>query len=171
MENPECLYSLSFGPIFKKSCVENIMKYLSLDSDLYVLDVYIKLLRIAAALLTPSVIRILNDSRISGIVQQDWKITRVTPVYDDKRDRSNYRPTSVLGSINMIMERNDHSQILSYFIKHNLIIIYQFAFLKKTLPQDVSIVWLMITMKPWTRVNLLWWFLLTSKSALTPSIM
>ena len=73
----------------------------------------------------------MNNSRISGIVLKDWKITRVTPVYDDKRDRSNYRPTSVLGSISMIMERIDHSQILSYFIKHNLIIIDQFAFLKK----------------------------------------
>ena len=31
----------------------------------------------------------------------------------------------------MIMERYVHSQILSYFIKHNLIIIDQFAFLKK----------------------------------------
>ena len=30
----------------------------------------------------------------------------------------------------MIMERKDHSQILSYFIKHNLIIIDQLAFLK-----------------------------------------
>ena len=115
----------------KKSCVENIMKSLSLEGHLDVLDIYSKLLRIAAALLTPSVTRILNNSRISGIVLHDWKITRVTPVYDDKRDRSNYRPTSVLGSISMIMERNDHSQILSYFIKHNLIIIDQFAFLKK----------------------------------------
>ena len=114
---------------FKKSRVENIMKSFSLDSNLDVLDS--KLPRIAAALLTPSVTRILNNSRISGIVLQDWKITRVTPEYDDKRDRSNYRPTSVLGSISMIMERNDHSQVLSCFIKHNLIIIDQVAFLKK----------------------------------------
>ena len=115
---------------FEKSCVENIMKSLSLDSNLDVLDIYSKSLRIAAVLLTPSVTRMLNNSRISGIVLQDWTITRVTPVYGDKRDRSNYRPTSVLGSISMIMERNDHSQILSCFIKQNLIIIDQFEFLK-----------------------------------------
>ena len=114
------------------------MLSLSLESHLDVLDIYSKLLWIAAAPLTPSVTRILNHSRISGIVLQDWKITRVTPVYDDKRDRSNYRPTSVLGSISMIMERNDHSQILSYFIKHNLIIIDQFAFLKKTFYHRMS---------------------------------
>ena len=53
------------------------MKSLSLDSNLDVLDIYSKLLRIAAALLTPSVTRILNNSRISGIMLQDWKITRV----------------------------------------------------------------------------------------------
>ena len=40
----------------------------------------------------------------------------------------------------MIMERKDHSQIVSYSIKHNSIIIDQFAYLKNTLPQDVSIV-------------------------------
>ena len=31
----------------------------------------------------------------------------------------------------MIMERKDHSRVLSYFIKHNLIIIDQFAFKNK----------------------------------------
>ena len=138
MGNPECLYSLSFGPIQRKSCVENIMKSLSLDNNLDVLDIYSKLLRITAALLTPSVTRILNISRISGIVLQDCKITRVTPVYDDKRDRFNYRHTPVLGSISTIMERNDRSQILSYIIKHNLIIIDQFVFLKKPLYHRMS---------------------------------
>ena len=93
----------------------------------------VPLLRIAAEMLTPSVTRILNHSLISGVVPQDWKIARVTPVYKrkgDKNDRSNYRPISVLGSISMIMEREVHSQILSYFIKHDLITIDQFAFLK-----------------------------------------
>ena len=39
----------------------------------------------------------------------------------------------------MIIEGNVHSQILSYFIKHKAIIIDPFAFLKNTVPQDVSI--------------------------------
>ena len=60
---------------FKKSCVENKMKYLSLDSNLNVLDINSKLIRTDGALLTPSVTRILNNSRLSGIVSQDWKIT------------------------------------------------------------------------------------------------
>ena len=55
-----------------------------------------------------------------------------------KRDRSSYRPVSVLENISMIMERNDLSQILCYFIKHNLIFIDQFAFLKKTLYHRMS---------------------------------
>ena len=75
------------------------MKSISLENNLDVLDIYSKLLRIAATLLTPSVTRILSNSRISGIVLQGWKITRVTPVYDDKRDRSNNRPTSVLSEV------------------------------------------------------------------------
>ena len=93
------------------------MKSLSLDSNLNVLDIDSKLLRTAAALLTPSVTRILNNSRISGIVPQDWKITPVTPVYKgkgDKRDRFNYRPISVSGSICMIMkERITHTSYLT----------------------------------------------------------
>ena len=55
------------------------MKFLSLDSNLDS-----KLLRIAAALLTPYVTRILHNSRVSGIVPQDWKVTRVSPVYKVK---------------------------------------------------------------------------------------
>ena len=55
------------------------MKSLSLDSNLDVLDIDSKLLRIAAALLTPSVTRILNHYLISGVVPQDWKIARVKP--------------------------------------------------------------------------------------------
>ena len=105
MPDPGNLYSLSFEPI-KKSCVENIMKSLSLDSNLDVFDIDSTLLRIAAAMLTPYGTRILNNSRISGIVPQGWKITQVTPAYKGKgykRDRSNYRPISVLGSISMIM--------------------------------------------------------------------
>ena len=132
-KNPECRYSFSFEPI-RESCLENIMKSPSLDSKLHVLDIDSELLRIAAALSTPSVTRILNHSLISGVVPQDWKIARVTPVHKgkgDKNDRSNYRPLSVLGSISMILEREVHSQILSYFTKHDLITIDQFAFLKK----------------------------------------
>ena len=40
----------------------------------------------------------------------------------------------------MIMEREVHSQILSYFIRHDLITIDQFALLKNILLQDVSTV-------------------------------
>ena len=151
MPDPGNLYSLSFEPI-KKSWVENIIKSLSLDSNLDVFDIDSTLLRITAAMLTPSVTRILNNSIplirelfkiLVKDVPQDWKITRVTHAYKGKgykRDRSNYRPISVLGSISMVMERKDHSQILSYFIKHNLIVMDQFAFLKTTLPHDVSFV-------------------------------
>ena len=141
-KHPECRYSFSFEPI-RESCVENIILSLSWDRNLNVLDIDSKLLRIAAELLTPSVTRTLNHSLISGVVPQDWKIARLTPVYkgkEDKNDRSNYRPISVLGSISMIMEREVHSQILSYFIKHDLITIDQFAFLINILLQDVSTV-------------------------------
>ena len=60
------------------------MKSLSLDSNLDVLDIDNKLLRIAAELWTPSVTRILNNSLISGVVPWDRKIARVTPVYKGK---------------------------------------------------------------------------------------
>ena len=90
--NPVCLYSFSrFHLNQLKSCLENIMKYLPLDSNLDS-----KMPRLAAALLTPSIARILNNPRISGKVPQDWKITRVTLVYKvkngDKRERSDCRP-------------------------------------------------------------------------------
>ena len=89
------------------------MKPLSSGRNLDILYIDDKLLRNAAALLTPSV------TMIRGVVPQDWKIALVTPVRKgkrDKRDRSNYRPISGIRSISIIMEREVHSQILFHFI-------------------------------------------------------
>ena len=92
-----------------------------------------KLLSLAAALIAPSLSNILNLSLKSGIVPNDWKLARVTPIYKgkgDKNDKNFYRPISVIATISMIMEREVHSQIMTYFTVHNLITIDQFAFLK-----------------------------------------
>ena len=109
------------------------LKSLSHDSHLDVLDMDTKLLRYGATLLAPSITQVLNHSLMSGSLPSDWKLARVTPVFKgkgSKNDQSNYRPISVLGCISMIIEREVQSQLMTYFTKHDLITIDQFAFLK-----------------------------------------
>ena len=59
--------------------------------------------RIPARLLKDSCFSILifNASLASSVFPQDWKIARVPPIYKagDKRDRDNYRPISVLSTV------------------------------------------------------------------------
>ena len=109
------------------------LKSLSPESRLDVLDMDTRLLNSGASLLAPSVTALLNRSLFSSTLPKDWKLARVIPIYKGKgpkTEESNFRPISILGSLSMIIEREVQSQLLSYFIKHDLITIDQFALLK-----------------------------------------
>ena len=103
------------------------------ESHLDVLDMDTRLLNCGASLLAPSVTALLNLSLFSSTLPKNWKLARVIPIYKGKgpkTEESNFRPISILRSLSMIIEREVQSQLLSYFIKHDLIAIDQFAFLK-----------------------------------------
>ena len=131
-KNPDCIYSFKFTDV-KESCVLEKLKSLSYESHLDVLDMDTKLLRYGADHLATSVTAIMNQSLKIGNLPSDWKLARVTPVYKgkgSKTEKSNFRPISVLGCISMIMEREVQSQLMAYFIEHDMISSDQFAFLK-----------------------------------------
>ena len=131
-KNPKCIYSFQFKQIEEKSVLKQL-KRLSYDSHLDVLKLDTKLLRIGASLLSPSLTCLMNMSMQQGVVPDEWKLAKVTPIYKGKGDKNkecNYRPISVIASISMMMEREVHTQIFEYFIQHDLITLDQFAFLK-----------------------------------------
>ena len=56
------------------------------------------LLKLSFAFIASSLTRIFNLVISTGIIPNDWKSARVTPIYkaDSKVDPANYRPISVL---------------------------------------------------------------------------
>jgi hypothetical protein len=64
----------------------------------------------------------------------DWKLSRVTPIYKGKGSRkecNNYRPISVIPHVAKIAEKNVQKQLLSYLISHDIISVNQSAFRPK----------------------------------------
>ena len=99
-----------------------------------VLDIDSKLMSIAHELITPIITTLINMSLTIGVVLDDWKLSRVTPIFKgkgDANDENNYRPISVIGHVSKILEKNVQIQLIKYLIDHDLISIDQSAYLKK----------------------------------------
>lgn len=129
--NPKCIYQ------FKLECVseENVLKHLSSlnESKLDVLNFDAKLLGIGASVIYKSLTKVMNMSIITGQIPDDWKTAKITPIYKGKgchMTMGNYRPISVIGHIAKIMEKEVQKQFLDYMLKHDLINVNQFAYLK-----------------------------------------
>ena len=106
---------------------------LSKESKLDVLKFDTKLLRFAAPIIAPLLTHIFNLSLFSGLLPQDWKLARITPIYkgkNDKDDPTNYRPLSVVSPIAKIIEKAVKIQLINYFVQHNLLSPSQSAYLK-----------------------------------------
>ena len=88
------------------------MESLSDDSHLDVLDMDPTFIKLGVALLAPSVTKLLNMSLSSGVLPNDWKLARITPIYmgkGAKTDKSSFRPISIIGCIIMIAEHKVQS--------------------------------------------------------------
>ena len=76
-----------------------------------------KLLYMSCDILAPIITKFANASIEMQNVLSDWKLSRVTPIYKgkgDKTDKGNYRPISVIGHIAKIIEREVKKQVVVY---------------------------------------------------------
>ena len=75
-----------------------------------------KLLKIAADVVAPSLTAIFKASINTGIFPQEWKESRVSPVYKSgaRNDPSNYRPISVIPVTAKIFEKIVYEQLYEY---------------------------------------------------------
>lgn len=82
-----------------------------------------RLVKLAAPLIAESLCKIFNLSILSGIFPSDWKIAKIIPIYkgNEKDQRNNYRPISILSSISKIMERLVYDQLYEYLSKNELL--------------------------------------------------
>ena len=92
-----------------------------------------KLIKIAGHNIADSLLDIINDSFSSGLFPEDWKLARVTPVFNNNGDvdvMSNYRPISVIGHIAKMVEHLVRTQLVNYLEEHSFITPDQSAYLK-----------------------------------------
>ena len=68
----------------------------------------------------------------SGVYPYSLKVARVCPIYKagDKKNVDNYRPNSVLPSINKIFEKLICNRMTEFYISHNIILQHQYGFMK-----------------------------------------
>jgi hypothetical protein len=89
-----------------------------------------KILKMAAPIISESLASIFNVSLKNGIFPNDLKVAKVSPVFKtgDRKDRSNYRPISVLPVVSRIFGKLVFSQVYGYFMKENMFSDHQSGF-------------------------------------------
>ena len=89
-----------------------------------------KLLKIAADIVAPSLTAIFTASINTGIFPNEWKESRVSPVYKSgaRNDPSNYRPISVIPVIAKIFEKIVYDQLYEYLNNYNFLTTCQSGF-------------------------------------------
>jgi hypothetical protein len=108
--------SLTVYAVYKNLKAINERKVAGLDK------IPCKLLRIAAEIVVPSLIQILNKAY--------KKLTRVTPIFKKgkKDDMNNYRPISVISVVAKIFEKFTFKQLYEHLNNNNLIYASQSGF-------------------------------------------
>ena len=99
-----------------------------------ILGMDIQFLKIACPVISKSLAYVVNSSLDNGIVHDDWKKARVTPVYKNEgeiNDENNFRQISVISHIAKMIESFVSNQIIKYLEDHAFISIDQSAYLKR----------------------------------------
>ena len=106
---PESIYVFNCLPVDEVT-VYKLLSTLSDQPRKDVIGMDCKLLKISAAIITPSLTAVINASLSKGFVLDDWKVAKVTPAYKGKGDvldKTNYRPLSVVAHISSL--RKNHT--------------------------------------------------------------
>ena len=82
-----------------------------------------KLLKISANVVAPSLTAIFSAFICTGIFPQEWKASRVSPVYNNgsRNNPSNYRPISVISAVAKMFEKIVYDQLYEYLNGRNLL--------------------------------------------------
>lgn len=129
-KNPKCLYKFEFKSV-NFNDVSKVLGRFGTDSSLDVLGFDCKLLCLSAKYITPVLVRLINLSLSTGLLPDDWKLSRVTPVFKGKGDRlemSNYRPIAVIAHVSKVIEKLVQGQLMTYLLTHNLISLDQSSY-------------------------------------------
>ena len=89
-----------------------------------------KFVKLSSPLLIPALEKLFNMSLSSGIYPSNLKTAKVLPIYKkgDSKSLNNYRPISILSTLNKIYEKILYTRLVSYIEKFNIFYKFQFGF-------------------------------------------
>ena len=89
-----------------------------------------RFIKLSAPLLVPALEKIFNLSLNTGVYPNNLKIAKVTPIFKkgDPASVNNYRPISIISTINKIFEKILYNRLTKYINDFQLLYKYQFGF-------------------------------------------
>ena len=120
-------------PLITQDKVNNYLKSMPSHKATGSDGLSIKLLKIAASAISPSICKLMNHCISKNEFPSQWKIARVTPIFKNqgqKDDKSNYRPISVLPILSKVYEKHIHESLYEYCNKNNILHNLQSGFRK-----------------------------------------
>ena len=95
-------------------------------------DITSSFVKISAPILIPALDRIFNLSISTGVYPDNLKVAKVIPIHKkgDSTSVNNYRPISILNTVNKIFEKILHTRLSTYIENSDLLYKYQFGFRK-----------------------------------------
>ena len=114
------------SPTEIQSTIDKLKDSLSSGPD----ELHSKFILISSSILVPALEIIFNMSLQSGIYPNKLKIAKVMPIFKkgDSTQPCNYRPISILNTLNKIFEKILHARITKYINDFNILYKYQFGF-------------------------------------------
>ena len=108
------------------SLLSKLIKFKAIGLD----KISAKLLRICSDLIADSLCLILNTSITTGIFPEEWKCSKVVPVFKqgDRTDLDNYRPISIIPVVAKVFERIIYDQLYAFLMDNNILSSYQSSF-------------------------------------------
>ena len=108
--------------------IKNLKKSSSSGHD----DITSKFVKISAPILTPALVKIFNLALSTGVYPNSLKIAKVIPIFKkgDPASVNNYRPISILSTVNKIFEKILYNRLIKYIDKFQILYKYQFGFRK-----------------------------------------
>ena len=91
-----------------------------------------KFLKVSSPIIVDSLTEIFNNSISTGNYPDEMKIAKCIPIYKKgkRNDPSNYRPISILSTINKIFEKILYTRLYKYLTKFDILYNYQYGFRK-----------------------------------------
>ena len=110
------------------------MKYSGAGDD----GINIRLIKEGKEVLVPFITELLNKSIASGVYPKALKVAKIVPVFKggERKNPCNYRPISILTSINKIFEKVIYTQLLNHMEVNSILSPKQFGFRKNMSTTD-----------------------------------